>query len=55
MQVSGRLLFPFFFSVDRLTVTVDQLSGADVAMGERGDNACVECLAMKCVGAEHLQ
>ncbi len=33
----------------------DQLSGADVAMGEQCDNACVECLVMKCVGAEHLQ
>lgn len=26
-----------------------------IAMGELGDNACVECLVMKCVGAEHLQ
>lgn len=24
-------------------------------MAEMADNACVECLAMKCVGAEHRQ
>lgn len=39
----------------QFTIAVDQLSGVDVAMGEQGDNACVECLVMKCVGAEHLQ
>lgn len=44
---------PFF--TGQFSITVDQFSGADVAMGEHGDNACVECLAMKCVGAEHLQ
>ncbi len=43
-----------FFS-GHFTSTVDQLNGVDVAMGERGDNACVECLEMKCVGAENLQ
>lgn len=37
------------------TIAVDQFSGADEAMGEQGGNACAECLAMECVGAEQLQ
>lgn len=31
------------------------LEADGIAMGEQGDNACVKCLAMECVGAEQLQ
>lgn len=54
-SVSSRCRVSGLFFTGQFTIAVDQLSGADVAMGEQGDNACVECLVMKCVGAEHLQ
>lgn len=50
-----RFLSCIWFFTGRLNAAVDQFSGSDEGMGEMGDNACVECLAMKCVGAEHRQ
>lgn len=50
-----RFLSCCWFFAGRLNAAVDQFSGSDEGMGEMGDNACVECLAMKCVGAEHRQ
>lgn len=37
------------------TAAAGQICGADVAAGAQDDDACAECLAMKRVGAEHLQ
>lgn len=39
----------------QFTITADQFIGGDAAMAEQGDNACVEWLGIKCVGAEQLQ
>lgn len=42
--------------MDPFTAAAGQICGADVAAGARDDDdACAECLAMKRVGAEHLQ